>query len=91
MAKPCALWFAGIAAMALCASETRAQAPASVPEAMPYDIPYGAPIDLDTAQKAIQAAQAEAKKHNWKMAISVVDTHGELFAHATIDGIIYGS
>jgi len=58
---------------------------------MPYDIPYGMPIDLDTAQKAIQAAQAEAKKHNWKMAISVVDTHGELVAHATMDNTLYVS
>jgi uncharacterized protein GlcG (DUF336 family) len=30
-------------------------------------------------------------RSNWKMAISVVDTHGELIAHATIDGTIYGS
>ena len=91
MANPCALWFAGVATIALCVSEVRAQAPAPVPEAMPYDIPYGAPIDLDTAQKAIQAAQAEAKKHNWKMAISVVDTHGELVAHATMDNTLYVS
>ena len=91
MAKPCALWFAGVAAIALCTSEARAQAPAPVPEAMPYDIPYGPPIDLDTAQKAIQAAQAEAKKHNWKMAVSVVDTHGELVAHATMDNTLYVS
>jgi glc operon protein GlcG len=62
MAKPCALWFAGIAAMALCASEARAPAPAPVPEAMPYDIPYGPPIDLDTAQKAIQAAQSGSRR-----------------------------
>src|SRR5262245_41944677 len=92
MAKRCALWFAGIAVIVLCASEVRAQTPpTSVPEAMPYDIPYGTPIDLDTAQKAITAAVAEAKKHNWKVAISVVDTHGELIAHATMEGTLYGS
>jgi glc operon protein GlcG len=47
--------------------------PASVPEAMPFDIPYGTPTDLDMAQKAIATAAAEAKRHNWKMAIAVVD------------------
>jgi uncharacterized protein GlcG (DUF336 family) len=66
-------------------------APAAVPEAMPFDIPYGAPISMDTAHKAIMAAAAEAKKHNWKMAISVVDPTGQLIAHATMDGTQYGS
>ena len=58
---------------------------------MPFDIPYGAPIDLDTAQKAIMAAAAEAKKHNWKMAIAVVGPAGQLVAHATMDGTQYAS
>jgi uncharacterized protein GlcG (DUF336 family) len=58
---------------------------------MPFDIPYGTPIALDTAQKAIMAAEAEAKKHNWKMAIAVVDPAGQLIAHATMDGTQYGS
>jgi len=66
-------------------------APAAVPEAMPFDIPYGQPIGLDSAQKAIGAAAAEAKKHNWKMSISVVDPAGNLVAHATMDGTQYGS
>ena len=61
-------------------------APAPVPEAMPFDIPYGMTIDLDTAHKAITAAAAEARKHNWKMAISVVGPAGQLIAHATMDG-----
>jgi glc operon protein GlcG len=65
--------------------------PAPVPEAMPFDIPYGTPIDLDTAHKAILAAAAEAKKHNWKMAIAVVGPAGQLIAHATMDGTQYAS
>ena len=43
------------------------------------------------AQKAIWAAATEAKKHNWKMSISVVDPNGYLVAHATMDGTQYGS
>ncbi len=71
-----------------------AQAPAApppVPEVMPFDIPYGQPIGLDLANKAIAAAAAEAKKHNWKMSISVVDPAGFLVAHATMDGTQYAS
>ena len=67
-----------------------AQAPA-IPEAMPFDIPYGAPISLDDANKALTAAVTEAKKHNWKMSIAVVDPGGNLVAHGTMDGTQYGS
>ena len=70
----------------------QAQAPApAIPEAMPFDIPYGTPITLDDAHKAIIAAVTEAKKHNWKMSIAVVDPSGNLIAHATMDGTQYGS
>jgi glc operon protein GlcG len=88
-----------IAAVILAASVTaeplafaQAPAPAAVPpEVMPFDIPYGTPIGLDEANKAIMAAAAEAKKHNWKMSISVVDPGGYLVAHATMDGTQYAS
>lgn len=66
-------------------------APAAVPEVMPFDIPYGTPIGLEMANKAIAAAAAEAKKHNWKMSISVVDPAGNLVAHGTMDGTQYAS
>ena len=58
---------------------------------MPFDIPYGMNIGLDQAHKALTAAAAEAKKHNWKMSLTVVDTAGNLVAHATMDGTQYGS
>jgi glc operon protein GlcG len=41
---------------------------------------------MDQAQKAIPAAVAEARKHNWKMSITVADPAGNLVAHATMDG-----
>jgi uncharacterized protein GlcG (DUF336 family) len=75
----------------LAAPPSRAQAPAAPPEAMPFDIAYGTPINLDTAQKAIIAAENEAKKHNWKMAIAVVDPSGNLIAEATMDSTQYAS
>ena len=67
-----------IAAVALAHAQTPGTPTAPVPEAMPFDIPYGTPIGLDEAQKAIMGAVAEAKKHNWKMSISVVDPNGYL-------------
>lgn len=57
-----------------------APAPAAVPDQMPFDVPYGTSITADRAAQVAAAAVAEAKKspRNWKMAISVVDTNGDL-------------
>jgi glc operon protein GlcG len=82
------IWLA--LALSLLALPVQAQTPA-VPEAMPWDTPYGTPIPMDDAHKAIIAAVTEAKKHNWKMAIAVVDPSGNLIAFAAMDGVQYGS
>jgi uncharacterized protein GlcG (DUF336 family) len=58
----------------------------NVPEKMPFNVPYGAPISLERAQGAIAAALAEAKKREWPMNISVVDSGGNLVAFARMDG-----
>jgi glc operon protein GlcG len=63
-----------------------APAPAAVPEQMPFDIPYGPSITLERAMQAAASAAAEAKKHNWKLAISVVDPNGELVFFQKMDG-----
>jgi glc operon protein GlcG len=57
-----------------------------VPDKMPFDVPYGAPIELERAQSVIAAALAEAKKHDWKMNATVVDSGGNLVAFARMDG-----
>ncbi|MGA8864653.1 MAG: heme-binding protein [Gallionella sp.] len=57
-----------------------------VPDKMPFDIPYGAPISLERAQSVIAAAAAEARRHDWKMNISVVDSGGNLVAFQRMDG-----
>ncbi|MGA8900979.1 GlcG/HbpS family heme-binding protein [Bradyrhizobium sp.] len=61
-------------------------APAAVPEKMPFDIPYGLSIGLDQAKQLVAAAEAEAKKHNWKMNIAVVDTNGEPVLFERMEG-----
>ena len=56
------------------------------PDAMPFDIPYGVSIGLDRAKQVMAAAEAEAKKRNWKMNIAVVDTNGELVHFSRMEG-----
>ena len=79
------------------ATVATAQTPASQPSAggtpdkIPFDIPYGTPIGLDTAKRLLTIAETEAKKHDWKMNIAVVDTHGELLAFERMDGAQYAS
>ena len=57
-----------------------------VPEKMPFDIPYGTPISLERAEAAIAATVAEARKHNWKLNVAVVDSGGNLVAFQRMDG-----
>jgi glc operon protein GlcG len=68
------------------------QAPAGgTPDQIPFDIPYGAPIELDRAKQVLAAAEAEAKKRNWKMNIAVVDPNGDLIYFARMDGAMLPS
>ena len=87
-------------ALAACAMATLslpafAQAPApatpqpsagGTPDAVAFDIPYGVSIGLDRAKQVMAAAEAEAKKRNWKMVIAVVDTNGELVHFSRMEG-----
>jgi glc operon protein GlcG len=55
------------------------------------DLPYGAPIPLAEAKRAIAAAQAEASKNKWDVAIAIVDTGGHLVAFERMDTTQFGS
>jgi len=87
-------WRAALACAALlvaCEAHAQATPPAAspldtVPEKMPFSQPYGAPISLQRAQDAIQAAMAEAAKHGWPLNVAVVDSGGNLVAFARMDG-----
>ena len=69
------------------AQQTPAASPLDVvPEKMPFDIPYGAPISLEHAEAAIAATVAEARKHDWKLNVAVVDSGGNLVAFQRMDG-----
>lgn len=46
---------------------------------------YGPSIDLETAKKVLAAAQAEARKQSWPVAIAIVDNAGLLVAYEKMD------
>jgi glc operon protein GlcG len=80
------------ALLGIAASSAQQPAPAGanpldvVPDKIPFDVPYGAPIGLERALGAIATAVAEAKKHDWKMNVAVVDSGGNLVAFQRMDG-----
>jgi glc operon protein GlcG len=53
--------------------------------------PYGAPMSLDAAKKAMAAAEAEAKKSSWPVAIAILDTTGSLVMLQKLDNTQTGS
>jgi glc operon protein GlcG len=66
-----------------------AQQPAA-PSAPPTT-PYGAPISLEAAKKVMAAAEAEATKNNWPMAIVILDSTGHTVMLHKLDNTQYGS
>jgi glc operon protein GlcG len=48
-------------------------------------------ITLDDAKKALAAAEAEAKKNNWNVAIAILDAGGHLIAFQRMDDTQIGS
>lgn len=66
--------------------DARAQAPAPPPPPA-----YGEAITLDQAKKAADAAEAEAKKNGWFMAIAVVNTSGDLVHFRKLDNTQFAS
>lgn len=75
---------AAAAAFLLSPVSAFAQAPASPP-------PYGVGIGLDAAKKALAAAEAEAKKNNWPVAIAVVDSSAKLVVFSKMDNTQHAS
>src|SRR6266550_6043453 len=76
---------ASIFAIGLVAAASAEQAPP------PPAIPYGAPIAFEAAKKVMAAAEAEAMKNNWSMAIAILDSTGHLAMLHRLDNTQYGS
>src|SRR5260221_12081537 len=75
-----------IALLAALPARAQQQAPAPPPV-----IPYGMSISMEAAKKAMAAAEAEAAKNNWAMAIAIVDTGGHLVMLHRLDNTQIGS
>jgi uncharacterized protein GlcG (DUF336 family) len=74
---------AAAAFVMLSAVMLQAQTPAPPPPALPY----GLSIGNEATKKALAAAEAEAKKNNWAVAIAVVDTGGKLVGFSRLDNV----
>lgn len=75
---------AAAAAILAFASPVAAQAPSPPPD-------YGEPINAEQARTAAAAAIAEMKKNNWKMAVAVYDSGGNLVHFEKVDGTQHAS
>ena len=85
-----------VVVVASAASAQQATPPAAnpldtVPDKMPFSTAYGAPISLQRAQAAIEAAAAEATKRGWPLNIAVVDSGANLVVLVRMDGAQLGS
>jgi glc operon protein GlcG len=57
----------------------------------PPTTPYGAPIALADAKRAMEAAEAEAARNGWGMAIAIVDSGANLVMLHRMDNAQLGS
>ena len=64
-------------AFALSAGPVLAQQPAA-PAPSAATPPYGPPITLDQAKRAMAAAELEAAKNSWQVAITILDSGGNM-------------
>lgn len=66
-------------AFALSAIPAMGQQPATA------SLPYGPPITLDQAKRVMGAAELEAAKNSWQVAITILDSGGNLVMFHRID------
>jgi glc operon protein GlcG len=75
-----------LAVVIFAATASAQQAPSPPPIA-----PYGTPLGLEAAKKVMAAAEAEAVKNNWAMAIVILDSTGHMVMLHKLDNTQYGS
>jgi len=76
--------FALACALALSAGSALAQTPAA-PAPSAATPPYGPPITLDQAKRAMAAAELEAAKNSWQVAITILDSGGNMIMFHRVD------
>jgi glc operon protein GlcG len=70
--------------LAAAAGPVLAQQPAAPAAAGPM-LPYGPPITLDQAKRAMAASELEAAKNSWQVAITILDSGGNLVMFHKVD------
>ena len=71
--------------LALAVGVALAQQGAPPPQASTATLPYGPPITLDQAKRVMAAAELEAAKNSWQVAITILDSGGNLVMFHKID------
>lgn len=77
-------------AVVVAATATAAAQQVAAPSAPPV-VPYGTPITFEMAKKAMAAAEADAVKNGWPMAIVILDSTGHTVMVHKLDNTQYGS
>jgi glc operon protein GlcG len=78
-----------LAAFAVVAVDAQQATPQLAPQAgaaQAAPLPYGAPLGIEAARKAMAAAEAEATRNNWGVAIAIVDSGGHPVMMHRLDG-----
>jgi glc operon protein GlcG len=86
LAVVCAL--GGVFVMPAAPVSAQQPAAAPAPAAAPVstsNMPYGPPITLDQAKRAMAAAELEALKNSWQVAIAILDSGGNLVVFHKVD------
>ncbi len=68
-----------------------AQQPTSPAPAPPPTVPHGMPVTLEQARKVAAAAEAEARRNGFAMAIAIAEPTGALVYFLKMDNTQYGS
>lgn len=80
------------AALGLCVSAplgAQTQQPATAPSVQPAPLPYGPVIVDRQAQAALSAAEAEARRLGYAVAIAIVEPSGDLVMFKKLEGTHY--
>ncbi|HYA06884.1 MAG TPA: heme-binding protein [Xanthobacteraceae bacterium] len=84
MLRMLALAGAVAGALAVAAAPAAAQQPPVSPPPAPLP-PYGPPLSLDQAKRVMLAAELEALKNSWQVAITILDSGGNMVMFHKLD------
>jgi glc operon protein GlcG len=63
----------------------------AIPDSIDRPMPYGPPLTLDQAKRIMAAAEAEAGRNGWPVAIAIVDSAADIVLLAKLDNTQHSS